>query len=818
LKFILDAKEKILELGLLDRPDIATAIDCDVVDRVRARFGGSQISLAVAADAVLVCNGSFDAACEHLRAQLGIEPPEEVQAAPTDLSDPLLVEIQRRLKDSGAHRQLPSIKTIGIAVMVLRDANCGLLKACAAYGLDCYSQRHTRHIRERIDDVCTRIKDLGLLQPAAKDIVLNGTAKDIVLNGTEGSPLETAESSGAAVTLSLNVLPHHNLEWMLNVQTRIGETSAAGTKARLPEYRELSVALQYSSVKGIDLDSLCQKWDLELKRGTLNFIRTLRDRIKLLGLVAVHPQELLVPTPEPYNETFLSRIKLRLTKSHHQPPNIENIIVALDVFHQPALRPILGCVRRRFDASANRLRAIEKVVADLHALKAPLDARIDAADVERLLGLFRRAAVNVPSVQEACDALVENSSDMLGAFNRLMADAGEPPMDLASLLVLEQGSEDAQVESDLSEPIARRERPFPISDEVLAEIQDRLCVRLKRSKGQLPNPKWIRAAADLLREDVRDVHWKHLNVDEVCEWHGIELQGYMKRLYDLRQHIKCFGRLELLDAVCRARATNRTCPKQTAEKETLFHNLQLQLQTAKPGACSSSRPPCAASTIASAVEMCQNPNFNLLESCAANGINVQSRNVFERIAQCRDRIVELGLLEKQSTVRIRREDVDELRAVAVGVSVAQAATAILENDGNIPAAFEDLQKILSLRSLPLGVGPYKPAADFEVVPVPSQAVMQTGLHVRTGFMRDRKLMQLFDYPTGWQEGTVVRRCVRQGKPSNVYDIKYADGFTMTQECDPDEYGATNGKKWCIIQPIQREDVEGHGCESEEEVV
>jgi len=101
------------------------------------------------------------------------------------------------------------------------------------------------------------------------------------------------------------------------------------------------------------------------------------------------------------------------------------------------------------------------------------------------------------------------------------------------------------------------------------------------------------------------------------------------------------------------------------------------------------------------------------------------------------------------------------------------------------------------------VGPYKPAAGFELVPVPSQEVMRAGLHLRTGFMRDRKLVQLFDYPQGWQEGTVMRRCVRNGKPSNVYDIKYADGFTMTQECDPDEYGATNGKKWCIIQPIQR---------------
>ena len=66
--------------------------------------------------------------------------------------------------------------------------------------------------------------------------------------------------------------------------------------------------------------------------------------------------------------------------------------------------------------------------------------------------------------------------------------------------------------------------------------------------------------------------------------------------------------------------------------------------------------------------------------------------------------------------------------------------------------------------------------------------MQAGLHLRTGVMRDRRLVQLCDYPQGWQEGTVTRRCVRQGKPSNVYDIKYADGFTMTQECDRDEYG------------------------------
>jgi hypothetical protein len=60
--------------------------------------------------------------------------------------------------------------------------------------------------------------------------------------------------------------------------------------------------------------------------------------------------------------------------------------------------------------------------------------------------------------------------------------------------------------------------------------------------------------------------------------------------------------------------------------------------------------------------------------------------------------------------------------------------------------------------------------------------MQAGLHLRAGFMRDRtrKLVQLFDYPQGWQEGTqaVMRRCVRNGKPSNVYDTKYADSDAL----------------------------------------
>ncbi len=94
------------------------------------------------------------------------------------------------------------------------------------------------------------------------------------------------------------------------------------------------------------------------------------------------------------------------------------------------------------------------------------------------------------------------------------------------------------------------------------------------------------------------------------------------------------------------------------------------------------------------------------------------------------------------------------------------------------------------------VGTYKPAAGSELVPVPSHEVMRAGLHLRTGLMRDRKLVQLFDYPQGWQEGTVIASratCMPSSMPMG----------SRTQECDPDEYGATNWTKWCIIQPIQR---------------
>ena len=78
--------------------------------------------------------------------------------------------------------------------------------------------------------------------------------------------------------------------------------------------------------------------------------------------------------------------------------------------------------------------------------------------------------------------------------------------------------------------------------------------------------------------------------------------------------------------------------------------------------------------------------------------------------------------------------------------------------------------------------------------------MERGLHLQ-GFIRGRKVVQLFKHPDGWCEGMFTRRCIRKGQPSDIYSIKYDDGFEYNQPCERRTYGTGLGKKWCIIQPI-----------------
>ena len=99
------------------------------------------------------------------------------------------------------------------------------------------------------------------------------------------------------------------------------------------------------------------------------------------------------------------------------------------------------------------------------------------------------------------------------------------------------------------------------------------------------------------------------------------------------------------------------------------------------------------------------------------------------------------------------------------------------------------------------VGPYKVPSNWEVVPEETVASsMERGLHLQ-GFIRGRKVVQLFKHPDGWCEGMFTRRCIRKGQPSDIYSIKYDDGFEYNQPCERSTYGTGLGKKWCIIQPI-----------------
>ena len=100
------------------------------------------------------------------------------------------------------------------------------------------------------------------------------------------------------------------------------------------------------------------------------------------------------------------------------------------------------------------------------------------------------------------------------------------------------------------------------------------------------------------------------------------------------------------------------------------------------------------------------------------------------------------------------------------------------------------------------VGPYKPPANWEVVPEQTVAnSMERGLQLQ-GFIRGRKVVHLFKHPDGWSEGMFTRRCIREGRLSDIYIIKYDDGTAFDQPCVRTTYGTGLGKRWCIIQPIQ----------------
>lgn len=99
-------RDRIKELGLLSQP-LSDPIDRQLVAQVRAFVKGS--SVAQAAAAVSVHGNDLEAACEHVRGELGLPQPEAPPDAPParDLNDDALLR-----GEPSASTTLPTLPTL----------------------------------------------------------------------------------------------------------------------------------------------------------------------------------------------------------------------------------------------------------------------------------------------------------------------------------------------------------------------------------------------------------------------------------------------------------------------------------------------------------------------------------------------------------------------------------------------------------------------------------------------------------------------------------------------------------------------------------
>mmetsp|Transcript_37770 Transcript_37770/g.118923 ORF Transcript_37770/g.118923 Transcript_37770/m.118923 type:complete len:688 (+) Transcript_37770:454-2517(+) len=477
-----------------------------------------------------------------------------------------------------------------------------------------------------------------------------------------------------------------------------------------------------------DIGAACDRCGISLEKcgvSTASTLRQMRDRIRGLCLLEVPPEELLTPPPPDDGPhcALLASLRLRLTqRAITTAPDAANLAVAFDV-HARGVPLKVAAVRRRHQLSGSRAKAIEKLVTQLAELetKQSLDAVLEADDIETVRSMAHTSGINVPSFKSAAFALVEEGASrpaaavaeaegaspsevhvyaspeqLLRATNRLRADAGLEPVGESFF------SAPSAEEGDAAPARPPRERPPPISDAMLAELQRRLQKKRKHhSLAKLPAPPMIRAAVDCCRDDVRRLRWDQINIDEVLRWHfGDESRRSSSHsritiIRALRDDICSFGKLELLDP-----ATKR---KVREEKDgvsgVLARNLQLLLQAANANGGSASRSAIALKTIVVALESIRDPDFDLLEACTTHAIgglgkgSGTERSFGDRISGVRQQILDNKLLELPGVeaTLIDRALVEELRQRQPYLSVGRAAAAVLRHGGQLDAAVEELR-------------------------------------------------------------------------------------------------------------------------------
>jgi len=679
-------RDRVKELGLLSKTWISP-IDRQLVAQVRAFVKGS--SVAQAATAVGEHGGDVEAACEHVRAELGLPQQEpEPDVLPTrDLNDDaLLRELQRRLK---VRSSAPALKTIAVAVDLCRDEKLDFLAACASYGISIASQR--KAVYERVVAICDRIRELGLLEAIESGAIVPDDS------ASSSTTAAASSVSGSSPSTSTSGLPLDDATWLGRLQERVGPVVSRfnGQKKEPPSIKCIAAAVEMCQISQLDLCALCIKHGIpvEAERSNLalfGHLRELRDRIKTLALLEVSPETLALDAPY-HPQALLVSLQLRVQRST-TPPNLDNIAAALDLVNGGgSLDLIAACVRRRLELSQSRKESIEALRVRIEQLDEPLDASVTIEAVAEVRAMVKRSGVEKgASVSQAAAAIVRCGDDLVAACDSVRASLGLPPaVEQVEEAEADCAPEDVEGSSDLV-PRESRPPPPPLAESLLRELQRRIAVHKKTHV--LTGLHLIAAAADLCRDD-QPARWDQLDVAAVCARHGISLGNQRKatfdKLKDLRDRMRGFGPLDQL-------VTPNDVP--STQDDLLFHDLQLLLQTSN-GNGGASRPACAIKTIAVAVEMARDSDLDFDAACVKHqvpGVGSSARSgVYDRIAAVRDRIKELGLLSKTWTTPIDRQLVAQVRAFVKGSSVAQAATAVGEHGSDLEAACEYVRRSIS---------------------------------------------------------------------------------------------------------------------------
>ena len=265
-------------------------VDPTAVAEVRARIKRSGVdkgaTVAQAAAAIVACGTDLDAACDHVREQLGLSPaseeleevnaedggegspsdepfePREDKPPPPPLPEALLRELQRRIALHKKTHVLTGLHLIAAAADLCRDDQparwdqLDVAAVCARHGISLGNQRKATF--DKLKDLRDRMRGFGPLEQLVTPVELPSTDDDVLL---------------------------HDIQLLL--QTSNGNGGASRPACAI---KTIAVAVEMARDSHLDFDAACAKHQIpgvgsSARSGVFDRIAAVRDRIKELGLL-----------------------------------------------------------------------------------------------------------------------------------------------------------------------------------------------------------------------------------------------------------------------------------------------------------------------------------------------------------------------------------------------------------------------------------------------------------------------------------------------------------------------------------------------------